>query len=344
MTSGGSASDRTGRRLDSQLLSDLHIFDQVVRAGGMAAAGRRIGISQGAVSQRIARLEARLGCALFVRGREGLTLTQRGGPLASAVRDGLDHVCEAVSDLKPGRGHTVRVNCTPSLASEWLVPALDDFYVEHPDMDLVIYADQALLTAARISDEGLDIGIRYAPDPLPGVIKLAAVPEEVAPVCAPGYLADVGRPVVRLHDDTPWIGAPENIEWDGWETQAGPLPVPIQRDQRFNLAALAYDAAAAGRGVAMGRLALASGRLRSGALVAASAKSAPGAVYWIVSKGPASEARPVRRFVAWAERHLLNAQALARSALERGSSHLEHPLEDDSGRRVPALGDAGSQR
>ncbi len=316
MTQGvGERSERTGRRLDPQLLSDLHIFDQVVRAGGMAAAGRRIGISQGAVSQRIARLEARLGCALFVRSHEGLTLTQRGEPLAAAVHEALDQISEAVGGLKPGRGHTVRINCTPSLASEWLVPALDAFYLEHPDVDLVIYADQSPLTAARVSDEGLDIGIRYAPAPLPGLTDLMVAPEEIAPVCAPGYLADGGGPIVRLHDDTPWIGASEDVEWRSWEEDAGPWPFPVQRDQRFNLAALAYDAASAGRGVAMGRLALASARLQSGALVAASAKVAPGAFYRIVGRGPGSDSIAVRRFVAWAKRHLLEAQTLARAAL-----------------------------
>lgn len=280
----------------------------------MGAAARQIGITQGAVSQRIARLEARLGCPLFSRSPEGLRLTPKGEPLAEAVESALEQLVHALTELHPESAQTVRINCTPSLASEWLVPALEDFYAKHPDLSLVIYADQEAITPGRMGDEGIDIAIRYAPEAVAGFIELACVQEYVAPVRAPG--ARAATTTVRLHDETPWVVADRDAEWRAWEA-GGDCAFPSERDQRFNLASLAYDAAASGQGVAMGRLVLVSRRLRQGQLVAADARIAPGAAYRILARTAPGRRSAAMQFARWMADHLAEAQTAARDAVQQ---------------------------
>lgn len=53
-------------------------FAHAAREGSFSRAGERLGITQSAVSQQVARLEAQLGAALLIREREGLRLTATG--------------------------------------------------------------------------------------------------------------------------------------------------------------------------------------------------------------------------------------------------------------------------
>ncbi|MEM1427926.1 MAG: LysR family transcriptional regulator [Pseudomonadota bacterium] len=53
----------------------------VVREGSISGAARQIGVSQSAVSQHIAKLEAAVGAQVLIRGRDGVALTQVGQEL-----------------------------------------------------------------------------------------------------------------------------------------------------------------------------------------------------------------------------------------------------------------------
>ena len=53
-------------------------FAHVVRVGSVSAAARGLGLTQSAVSQRIKKLEEAFGAKLFVRDREGFSLTPTG--------------------------------------------------------------------------------------------------------------------------------------------------------------------------------------------------------------------------------------------------------------------------
>ncbi len=73
----------------------MRVFIEAARTGSVSAAAKRCHLSQPAATQAITGLEANLGTALLIRGRERLSLTESGGafePRASAalrhLRDG----------------------------------------------------------------------------------------------------------------------------------------------------------------------------------------------------------------------------------------------------------------
>ncbi|BAI74218.1 transcriptional regulator (plasmid) [Azospirillum sp. B510] len=59
-------------------LDDMYLFKCVVEAGGLSAAGRRLGMPKSTLARRIGELEERLGLKLFHRGARQFTPTNFG--------------------------------------------------------------------------------------------------------------------------------------------------------------------------------------------------------------------------------------------------------------------------
>jgi LysR family transcriptional regulator, glycine cleavage system transcriptional activator len=290
----------------------------------MAAAGRRLGISQAAVSLRIARLEARLRQPLFERRREGLSLTPMGRRLYEPVLTSMSGLEGALDQFEHSASHVVVVNCTPSLAADWLAPHSQDWYASHPDINLDIRADQSDLSRERMDGERIDVGVRYAPEPVRNTHELAAVQETLILVCAPDYLrkarGEDTAGLVLLTDDAPWLNATSRAELRQWRL-ANDLDWPDEtiQERRFNLASLAYDCAAMGQGLAVGRAVLIADRVRSGRLVAARQEQAPGASYRFFAGRPALPRSPAALFAGWASARMASARVATLTALAAAS-------------------------
>jgi DNA-binding transcriptional LysR family regulator len=107
---------RIGRRLR---LRDLHILSTVVEHGSMAKAAAHLSVSQPAVSDAIANLEAALGVRLLDRSPHGVeptiyadALLKRGHVVFDELRQGIRDI-EFLADPTAGE---VRVGCPESLA------------------------------------------------------------------------------------------------------------------------------------------------------------------------------------------------------------------------------------
>ena len=70
-------------------LNLLRVFDAVLRERGVTAAAGRLGLTQPAVSNALARLRALFGDALFVRTAEGMDPTPFARELGEPVRQAL---------------------------------------------------------------------------------------------------------------------------------------------------------------------------------------------------------------------------------------------------------------
>lgn len=109
-------------------LAALEVLLAVSDAGGLGAAARELGLSQQAVSSRIAALEARTGIPLVARSKRGSTLTP-GGVLvaqwASRLLDLAAEVDEGLAALRADRRSKLRVGASLTIAEHllpgWLV-------------------------------------------------------------------------------------------------------------------------------------------------------------------------------------------------------------------------------
>lgn len=292
-------------RVDPQTLSDLWIFRSAARLGSITAAAKRLGVTQGAVSQRVQRLEGRLGTPLFRRQYGGVALTMAGESLLEAMNSIAVTMIDALSRFDRAQRRTLVVSCLPSLATEWLMPHLDAFYEEYPDIELSVRAELVPTSLERMEDEEIDIIIDYQQEPIKGLSELGKVQEIIMPVCSPAYREDIlesgPRAVItRLHDDVPWVGGPRDFEWDAWTSVNPDWNGRATSNRHFNLAVLAYHAAMSGHGIAIGRAVLVNRMLERGELIAAT-DFAPitGASYRILANRPGNACSPARRFAAW---------------------------------------------
>ncbi|WP_312893337.1 LysR family transcriptional regulator [Ancylobacter sonchi] len=106
-------------------LRGLDIFLAVCDAGTMAAAARRLALTQPAVSQAIAELERRIGVALFDRSARPLALTAAGGALrqrASALLSEARQIAPLLREAEHARLPLLRAGLVDSLSRTLMAP------------------------------------------------------------------------------------------------------------------------------------------------------------------------------------------------------------------------------
>jgi DNA-binding transcriptional LysR family regulator len=106
-------------------LRSLEIFLAVCEAGGMAAAARRLGLTQPAVSTSVAELETRMGAGLFDRSVRPLALTPAGALLrqrASALISEARQIAPGLREVARGRLPLVRLGLVDSLSRALAAP------------------------------------------------------------------------------------------------------------------------------------------------------------------------------------------------------------------------------
>ncbi|MEU7894626.1 LysR family transcriptional regulator [Nonomuraea sp. NPDC049152] len=156
----------------------LRAFVLVTEHGQFQDAAGELGITQQAVSKRIAALEGLLGVPLFTRGRRGAELTADGQAFLPHAKAVLLAAQAAVASVQP-TSRALRVDVLGRrLASADLVI---DFHGRHPDVDIdVITLSSSQAAFDALLSGSIDAAFRYVHDPaaLPGAIAHAPVYDE----------------------------------------------------------------------------------------------------------------------------------------------------------------------
>lgn len=248
----------------------LRAFDAAARHLSYSRAANELGLTHGAISHHIARLEADLGgIRLFIRDGQRMILTDAGQIFVMEVRDGLRTLAQALdrARARPRKNEGRRVltvSILPSLAARWLVPRLSRFQTAHPCVDVAIRPAASL--ALLNGHDGIDLAIRYGPGIWPGVQSTSLMKSFIFPVCSQDFLA---RTPLRSADDFSKVTLLRNPrqKWRPWFLAAGfDLPEPAQ-GPIYDDAGLLLQAAVEGQGVALARSVLAADDLAAGRLV-----------------------------------------------------------------------------
>ncbi|WP_430441850.1 LysR substrate-binding domain-containing protein [Shinella sp.] len=177
------------------LLENLSLFLRIVEKGGLAVAGREVGLSPATVSERLASLEAYYGAALLTRTTRAISLTEEGRALVEGARRLLAEAEELESRVRRGANvisGPVRLSAPEDLGRRLLVPVIDAFLAEHPAVTVDLNLTDGNVD---IVGQGMDFAIRH------GVLadsslRAKSLGENRRVVCAaPAYLAAHGTPV-----------------------------------------------------------------------------------------------------------------------------------------------------
>ncbi len=149
------------RNLDIGL---LRAFAVVADQRSMTAAGRVLHLTQGAVSQQIARLETLTGGALLARDRRGVSLTPSGERLLGKARQLLALNDEIWTDINGGAiGGLVRLGVPYDLVGPCLAPVLKDYTAACPTVELSVICGTSDELARRLATGQLDLAVLEQP-------------------------------------------------------------------------------------------------------------------------------------------------------------------------------------
>ncbi|MEY4511393.1 MAG: hypothetical protein RLZZ450_3515 [Pseudomonadota bacterium] len=266
----------------------LIAFEAAARLGSFKAAAVELHLTPSAVSQQLRALEEHLSQSLFHRLPRAVELTEAGRFYFDVAREVLGLFRKGTARLHERYGRrTLRVSTDPAVAYEVLIPALADFQVLHPDIDLRIEASSALIDP-RV--DLIDAAVRFGRgQPWPGLASEQVAAMTSTLVASPLLLKKT--PIKQLRDLTDHTlldisGAPDH--WGVIAAQAG---FRIGRRQSFDSYLATLQAAAHGMGVAVGLFPLSSAWVHDGRLATPLPLRVPGVGYYLVCR-PEDRERP----------------------------------------------------
>lgn len=247
-------------------LHALQGFVAAARSGNLSRAAEALHLTVSALSHQIRGLEERVGQRLFVRNSRGVALTAEGERLLERIAPHLDAIAQALQPFAARHDDVLTISVTPSMASAWLVPRLAGFLAAHPQIEINLQSSAAMVDFQR--NGGTDAALRIGQGQWPGVTAEHLFDEWVAPVASAAVVARMGGlpSAADLHR-WPLLGDPDRDDlWNVWFAQFGGQ-APTRFVASFDDSEALHRAAAAGVGVALGKLTRVRLLLESGQLV-----------------------------------------------------------------------------
>ncbi|MCK0095559.1 LysR family transcriptional regulator [Yoonia sp. F2084L] len=143
----------------------IKTFLWVARLGGFRRAGKRLNLSQPAISTRIANLEQELRVPLFERGPGELVLTKQGTLLLSYAEQMLfveEEIKQRVANPSETEG-LFRVGASETIAQAWLPDFLKALSEEYPRVNVDLTVDISLNLRSALLERKLDLALLMGP-------------------------------------------------------------------------------------------------------------------------------------------------------------------------------------
>ncbi|MDQ3270058.1 MAG: LysR substrate-binding domain-containing protein [Pseudomonadota bacterium] len=241
-------------------------FAAAARSGNLTRAAESMHLTVSALSHQIRALEERLGRRLFDRGPRGVVLTAEGERLLAQIGPHLDALEQALRPFGAARDDILTLSVTPSMASAWLVPRLGSFLACHPQLEISLQSSVAVVDFDR--QQGVDAALRIGLGQWPGVVSEHLFDEWVAPVASPALIARMGGlPAPDALHRWPLLGDPgPDSLWQAWFARRSQR-APDRYVATFDDSEALHRGAAAGVGVALGKLTRVRLLIESGQLV-----------------------------------------------------------------------------
>ncbi len=154
-------------------MRSLEIFYWVAQLKSFSGAAERLNMTQPAVSQRVAMLEAELGGKLFDRGTRSVSLTQKGRQLyiyADRMLRLRSEMVHAVTSPAALTG-TLRLGVAETIVHTWLTALTERVQATYPGITLDIHADISTNLREALSAHEVDLAFLLPGGRRPDVIS-----------------------------------------------------------------------------------------------------------------------------------------------------------------------------
>jgi DNA-binding transcriptional LysR family regulator len=234
---------------------DLEIFVRVADAGSISAAARALELTPAAASIALKRLETRLGIRVFARSTRSIRLTEEGRRYLQSVRLALAALAEgeqAIKQQNEGLSGVLQLAAPSDFGRNVLLPWLDDFKREHPDIQLQLLLNDR---HADLFRETVDVALRFGMPSDSTLVALPILPQHRRVACAsPDYLSHHGTPQHpgELSEHSALLYLRNGRPYNGWRFSRSDetLEVEVHGDYLSDDGEVARRWALAGHGIA----------------------------------------------------------------------------------------------
>jgi DNA-binding transcriptional LysR family regulator len=230
------------------------IFAKVAERGSFSAAAQDLALSKATISKAVARLEQRLGTALFHRSSRKLSLTESGQMAQERATRMLaegEAIEEAISERGSEPRGLVRLAAPMSFGIAHLRPILPLFQTSYPQISIDLH-----LSDARVDliEQGFDVALRIGSLEDSTLKARRLFPVRVPLVGAPALFDRIGRPThprdLARFPALTYSHIRQPGRWHFSHAEHGDYAVDVSGPMRSNNADVLLDSLVAGVGVA----------------------------------------------------------------------------------------------
>lgn len=249
-------------------LNALRVFEVAARTGSYAEAAAQLGVTHGAVSRQIAALEGWLGQRLFTREGRRMVATPMAIAFATEVGQAFDRLAVAAAACgRPATRRILRVSAPTSFAIRWLIPRLDRFQADHPNVEIAVTTVTTVIEQVR---GDVDVAIRrgVAGPAWPGRRVVPVLDDIDTLIMSPGLFAR--RPILQPADIDAhvWLASETRAgDWPDWLEAAGLRNLAGHSRQIYDHFFVTRQAVEDGLGIGIGPLPLLAADMDSGRLM-----------------------------------------------------------------------------
>ena len=167
-------------------LNSLRYFLVAAQTLSFKQAAEQLFVTQAAISQHIKTLETHLGVQLFIRGTRRVSLTEDGMRLFPYIQAGFDNFNKGVALLSEETNPDVlNVTVVESLSTRWLVPRLQFFQEQYPDIRVRL---EPCNRVREFPGSDIDLAIRFGEGIYPGLESRFLLKDKYVLVCHPSLI------------------------------------------------------------------------------------------------------------------------------------------------------------
>ena len=168
----------------------LKLLAAVAEAGSVTEAGKRLHLTQSALSHQLRDAEGKLGTALFLRLGKKMVLTPAGEKLLVSAQHILEELKNAelqIEGLNGGTRGVIRLCTECYTCYHWLPPLLKKFHGKFGKVDVSINASATSHPAKALLEGELDVAIMSDPPRNKSLRVTPMFEDELVFVMAPGH-------------------------------------------------------------------------------------------------------------------------------------------------------------
>lgn len=305
-------------------LQNLLCFESAAKHMSYTHAAQEMYMTQSAISRQIQQLEDFLQLKLFNRTRYGVELTIAGQHYFNQIRPLLLELEQKTLDLKShqGLGGTLKLGVVPTFATCWLLPKLDQFHKNHPEITIHIETNtKPFLFNETIFDAAIYAGTEQQVKLWPEIQAHYLMPEDLIAVCSPQLLLAHFPDAVMSSQNHYQLSPDQLIQlpllqqttrpsiWQEWFSHYAVTHPKVFDGHRHELFSMLSVAAKQSMGIALIPKVLIESELKNHELVMISKQKLSGsrAYYFVYPNQAASPL--ITKFVQWIQQALQQHQS-----------------------------------